>query len=203
MFSKTVILSFCMALYFLQCQVVANEPNEEQVYTIGRIVGGLYVPNAVLTYEQLIIFFNHVKQTMNANGDLPSRLALETLLEASTFTEEIALTYATYILGDDINVKELVEPLIRGNLNQGSIDFSLLVGIISVVKHTLQMVTSTNGAVELKAEMINDSLRNTLLAVQYDDKKDAHSGKTGHQYYRNAPYLKYNIHYLTNVFRTI
>ncbi|XP_050440125.1 uncharacterized protein LOC126845502 isoform X3 [Adelges cooleyi] len=152
MFLKTITLSFCVALYFLQCQ--GGPPSDLQRYTIGRIVGDLYVPNAVLTYRQFIILFNHVKQATNATGELSSLVDLERRIAGFRYKEYDAIACTQCIFGDD-EATELVERFFRDNHPEGTITFDELVKTIHDVKRETQKDLNIDTAAQIKADIIN------------------------------------------------
>ncbi|XP_050440068.1 uncharacterized protein LOC126845458 [Adelges cooleyi] len=153
MFLKTITLSFCVALYFLQCQ--GGPPDDVQRNTIGRIVGDLYVPNTPLTYEEFLTIFNQVKQATNAAGELSSLVDLERSIAASTIKVKDAIACAQSIFGDD-EATDLVERFCHENRSRifGTIEFRQLVDIIHVVKQTMQKDLNIDTAVQIKDEII-------------------------------------------------
>ncbi|XP_050431368.1 uncharacterized protein LOC126839942 [Adelges cooleyi] len=102
MYSKNVILFFCAALYFLQCQGGSNEgqlgitlPTDDQLDIIQEefekysnpdgIVEGKYKTINLIGIRDII---EKVVQRLDSNKDIPTVDALKTILLNITFTEE-------------------------------------------------------------------------------------------------------------------
>ncbi|XP_050440091.1 uncharacterized protein LOC126845465 isoform X4 [Adelges cooleyi] len=151
MFLKTITLSFCVALYFLQCQ--GGPPSDLQRAIIRGIVGGLWLTNAVLTYGQFIILFNHVKRATNATGELSSLVDLERRIAGFIYRENDAIDCAESILGDG-RATDLVERFVQENQDEDTIPFDGLVEIIHDVKREMQKYLNIDTAVQIKADII-------------------------------------------------
>ncbi|XP_050440120.1 uncharacterized protein LOC126845502 isoform X2 [Adelges cooleyi] len=153
MFLKTITLSFCVALYFLQCQ--GGPPSDLQRFTIRDIVDNYFnQTRSNTTYEQLIILFNQVKRATNATGELSSLVDLERRIAGFRYKEYDAIACTQCIFGDD-EATELVERFFRDNHPEGTITFDELVKTIHDVKRETQKDLNIDTAAQIKADIIN------------------------------------------------
>ncbi|XP_050422720.1 uncharacterized protein LOC126838140 [Adelges cooleyi] len=152
MFSKTVILSFCMALYFLQCQ--GGPPDDLQRHNMRTIVDNYFDQiRKNTTYEEFLGLFNQVKHATNATGELSSRVDLEQKIADFIYREDDAIACAQSIFGDD-GATELVKRFVQENQDEDTITFDGLVEIIHSVKREMQKYLNIDTAVQIKAEII-------------------------------------------------
>ncbi|XP_050440312.1 uncharacterized protein LOC126845605 isoform X1 [Adelges cooleyi] len=98
MFSKTMILFFCVALYFSNCQDAP--PNQNQLEAITRIVNAHKIRGG-LKYQGLLEVVDQVKTETGANGNYFDRDAVEARIINSFLTKEDIVTYTRMILGDN------------------------------------------------------------------------------------------------------
>ncbi|XP_050440316.1 uncharacterized protein LOC126845606 [Adelges cooleyi] len=98
MFSKTMILFFCVALYFSKCSDA--RPNQNQLNTITRIVNA-HNMRAGLSYDGLLQVVAQVKRETRAIGNYFNRDAVEARIIDSYFTKEECVIYTQMFLGDD------------------------------------------------------------------------------------------------------
>ncbi|XP_050440318.1 uncharacterized protein LOC126845607 isoform X2 [Adelges cooleyi] len=98
MFSKTMILFFCVALYFSKCQ--GARPNQNQLEAITRIVNAHGEPDG-LSYDGLLEVVSQVKTETDANENYFNRDAVEARFENTYFTKEEVVFYTRMILGDN------------------------------------------------------------------------------------------------------
>ncbi|XP_050440073.1 uncharacterized protein LOC126845465 isoform X1 [Adelges cooleyi] len=152
MFLKTITLSFCVALYFLQCQ--GGPPDDLQRFTIRDIVDNYFnQTRSNTTYEQLIILFNQVKRATNATGELSSLVDLERRIAEFMYRENDVIACAQSIFGDD-GATDLVERFVQENQDEDTIPFDGLVEIIHDVKREMQKYLNIDTAVQIKADII-------------------------------------------------
>ncbi|XP_050431241.1 uncharacterized protein LOC126839864 [Adelges cooleyi] len=104
MFSKNVILFFCAALYFLQCQ---SGPNPEQLNGILEEIGNYSNSDGIVTGEEWAVnltgvrdIIGRVKYRLSRSQDIPSIEGLKSIAASYTYDRDDVTDFLDGCIGD-------------------------------------------------------------------------------------------------------